>query len=448
MRPVLLLVCIVLAIGSTTAQEPALTPIDTQIKTQLNIFEVEEQVVIGKLQNDSDEAYTAIEIYVDVLDEDGETIGEGFGYVVDECGAALLDFAMQPGKAQNFSVVLDLFDTDVEIDDFNIVAEGTSTEPEAVDFSQVFNGVSVVTFDEVVSVGWLDDMTIRYGVGCAGEIFTELDWFEVSLDTFNTTALEAHPRAENITEAFLIQSGLNRLSQGNVEDPFIYERSYLTFTPNTRRIVYQNDLNTVLSTESDGSFKRLVHDKLHQYSLQGFNFVHDSGVFAAYYFGAYGEPVRYFTASIDDGLLSQLLPSNTPSSTIPTPLPDGRKVIIGGTFDDVTGYYLEGVFFEERELLMEYTVPGNNYPAPIYYPKSPEEIFIYFVHPVDGEATLQCYDRMNQELHTLTRLPITLQTDEQAWTWLSPDKSQIALAANGDNSGLWLIDLSVFGVCQ
>jgi hypothetical protein len=50
-------------------------------------------------------------------------------------------------------------------------------------------------------------------------------------------------------------------------------------------------------------------------------------------------------------------------------------------------------------------------------------------------------------LNTLTVLPIQLTTEDRAWTFLSPDGGTIALAANGLNGGLWLIDLDEFGGC-
>ena len=55
----------------------------------------------------------------------------------------------------------------------------------------------------------------------------------------------------------------------------------------------------IFSAEPDGSFKRLIHDKLHQHSLRGFTWARQPGVFLAYYFGSRGEPVYYFTADVD-----------------------------------------------------------------------------------------------------------------------------------------------------
>ena len=40
-----------------------------------------------------------------------------------------------------------------------------------------------------------------------------------------------------------------------------------------------------------------------------------------------------------------------------------------------------------------------------------------------------------------------LADDERAWWWLSTDESQIALAADGVNGGLWLIDLTALPDC-
>jgi hypothetical protein len=45
-------------------------------------------------------------------------------------------------------------------------------------------------------------------------------------------------------------------------------------------------------------------------------------------------------------------------------------------------------------------------------------------------------------------LPLSLNSQSRAWTWLSPDGYMLALGANGTNGGLWLVDLSAFDVCQ
>ncbi|MFN8451650.1 MAG: hypothetical protein U0521_24435 [Anaerolineae bacterium] len=57
------------------------------------------------------------------------------------------------------------------------------------------------------------------------------------------------------------------------------------------------------------------------------------------------------------------------------------------------------------------------------------------------------FNRDEGQLHDLAPLPLKLADDERAWWWLSPDESQIALAADGVNGGLWLIDLTELPDC-
>jgi hypothetical protein len=133
---------------------------------------------------------------------------------------------------------------------------------------------------------------------------------------------------------------------------------------------------------------------------------------------------------------------------------DARRVIISGEFDDgsrdvVKGYWLSSVVSQQRELLFEVDeLPGNNYPAPAYYRKDDNTRYIYVIRPIDGQAALQCYFRERGDLHTLTELPLQLENDERAWSWLSPDYNWLAVGANGTHGGLWLVDLNAFDVCR
>jgi hypothetical protein len=98
--------------------------------------------------------------------------------------------------------------------------------------------------------------------------------------------LDVYPNAEFITEAFIQQSGINLLTQGSIEDETLIESSYLTFPTQSRRVIWQSDINDIFTAEVDGSFKRRVQTRLAIYSLQGFVFS-PLGNFVAYYFGAY-----------------------------------------------------------------------------------------------------------------------------------------------------------------
>jgi hypothetical protein len=163
--------------------------------------------------------------------------------------------------------------------------------------------------------------------------------------------------------------------------------------------------------------------------------------------------VYYFTASANESLISALLPDNTPSVTVPGLTDDARSVIISGTFEDAAGeekraYWLSSVITQQRELLFEVDeLTGNNYPAPAYFRKDASTRYIYVIRPLDGLTTLQCFYHEGEELTTLTQLPLQLSSDERAWSWLSEDNRSLAVAANGDHGGLWVVDLTAFEGC-
>lgn len=432
--------------------EEDLTAENVRVGAQMDAFGLLEQVVIGELRNNGDVAYANLTIYGDVLDENGEVIGEAFGFVVDQCGTAILDFPLQPGRSQRFMASLDLFE-EGEIADIEIFPEGEAVEPEEATMRQDLPGITTVSDQEVVLVEWEDENTLRYGVGCDQQVLTDYDWVRYDIAAGESTLLDANPNEQYITDAFLTQTGITQVSQSFEQDESLFSRSRLVFPTQTDRIVYQIDIHTVITAEVDGSFKRTIHRLLAQYTLQGYIWS-PLGNFVAYYFGAYGEPVRYFTASAENGLISALLPDNTPSVTVPGLYNDGRQVIISGTFPDaageeVTGYYLSSPITQQRTLLFEAEeLPGNNYPAPVYYRKDDSTRYLYIVRPVDNQAVLQCYHIEGQELTTLTELPLELATDERAWSFASPDFSTLAIAANGDHSGLWLVDLTEFDACR
>lgn len=425
---------------------------NVRVIARTDAFGLLEEVVIGDLRNNGEVAYANLTVFGDVLDEDGEVIGEAFGFIVDQCGTAILDFPLQPGRSQRFIASLDLFE-EGEIDEIVISAEGEAVEPEETSMPDDLPGITEVSDAEVVLVEWEDENTLRYGVGCDENVFTSYEWYRYDLAEGESTALDANPNEAFITDAFITQTGINQITQSREQDETLFQRSRLRFPTQSDRIVYQTDIHTLLTAEVDGSFKRTVHTRLSQYTLQGYVWS-PLGNFVAYYFGAYGEPVRYFTASAQNGLISALLPNNTPSMTVPGLYNDGRQVIISGTFpdaegEDVTGYYLSSPITQQRDLLFEAeSLPGNNYPAPIYYRMDAETRYIYIVRPIDGQATLQCHFIEGEETTTLTPLPLDLATDERAWAFASPEFNTLAIAANGDHSGLWLVDLNEFEACR
>lgn len=456
MRKLALLLYLFVNILVIQAQAEDLQADSVRIETQIDAFGLEQQIVVGQIMNHGDMAYENISIFADLLDKDGEIIGEAFGFVVDECGEAVLDFPLQSQQSRRFVATVDLYE-DGEIEDIDLFFNGSPTDPETALALDLSDAVTQVSSGEVVSVEWANDGTLRYGMGCDERIFSSYDWYQYNIVEQTITPLEANPNEEFITEAFIRQTGITQFSQTTGdeapgEDPVLLERSFLTFTWQTRRIVYQTDIHSIITAERDGSFKRLVHNLLHQHSLKGFIWS-PVGNFVAYYFGAYGEPVYYFTASANESLISALLPDNTPSVTVPGLTDDARSVIISGTFEDAAGeekraYWLSSVITQQRELLFEVDeLTGNNYPAPAYFRKDASTRYIYVIRPLDGLTTLQCFYHEGEELTTLTQLPLQLSSDERAWSWLSEDNRSLAVAANGDHGGLWVVDLTAFEGC-
>jgi hypothetical protein len=411
---------------------------DVTVVTEMDAFGQEVQLVRGRLLNRADQAYEGITLWAEVFDDDGDLIGEGIGYPVTACGVGLLPaFALQPDGSQSFSIALDWFEDEIEFDRVEVEVQARAVEPLA-ERVRSFDGVQEISAGEVVRVEWIDDESLRFGDGCFTDVFTRLSWYEVDLDDPQPEEIE-HPAAEQITDALLRQLGLT--------DPTDYDHSLVTFSPTARRIVYQTDINVLWSSEQDGSFKRLLYNDLYRHSLRGFIWL-PQGRFLAYYYGAYGDPVRYVAASVDGERISAPLSAVTPSQTIPGPTPDGSRAVIATTIDDVTGYYLVNTSAAQTaELLFAAEPPGNNWPAPVYRPDVAGAT-IYLARPVEDEARLQCYSLTGDQLEDVTPLPLQLSTDERAWLWASPDGRYLALSADGINGGLWLIDLDAFDACQ
>ncbi len=148
-------------------------------------------------------------------------------------------------------------------------------------------------------------------------------------------------------------------------------------------------------------------------------------------------------------MISPPLAKNPPSLIVPGVSRDARRVVIAGDFEDGLGYYLYVVTNGFFEKLFEAEIPGNNYPAPIPLSGGDDDLItrVYAAIPVDGEPHLQCFNRDEGVLYDLAPLPLDLGDGDRAWWWLSPDNNTIALAANGVNGGLWLIDLAALPAC-
>jgi hypothetical protein len=432
-----LFVLALLFTGIASTQDSGLLAENTTVVTRTDIYGQEILVAEGLVTNNATTAFMGISLFAELYDSSDELVGEGFGYLVNACGTALVDYALQPGQSHSFAVTLEMYEEDAQIERVEIIPQATETQAqESVEES--FAGITQVTAEEVVSLEWIDDEFLRYGVGCAGSVFTNLKWYEY--DSVSQTATEiTHPNTDQITDAMLRQTGL--------DEPLLFNRSFLSFAPNMRRMVYQTDLNALVTAEPDGSFKRVIFEDLYNRSLQGFIWL-AQGNFVAYYFGAYGEPVYYVTANLEGRPISGSISVNAPSLTVPGATSDGLKVIVTGTFGDFTGYFLKSTVYELNDLLFETDeLPGNNWPAPIFSRRVDGNAYIYIARPMEGEALLQCFDVQTKTLHDLTHLPLQLATDERAWMWLSPDASQLALAANGIHSGLWLVDFADIQSC-
>ena len=427
------LLCLGAILQARAQAAPELLVLETRVATQPDGFGGESALLTGAVFNQGAQAYRNISIAVEAFNADETLIGEGFGFLVDACGTALLDHALLPGAMQAFSAPFELFQED-DVASLEAHVDGMAEAPRwpsPVDAP----AVQLIARGEVVMLEWLDDETIIFGVGCEGAVFTELDWWRYDLDDRALTEIE-HPDAVKVTAAMIEASGAALITQAGEQDPALFHGSRMTFPPNARRIVYQNDLHTIFSAEPDGSFKRLIHDKLHRHSLRGFNWARKSGVFLAYYFGAHGEPVHYFAADVNGKMLMGPLEELAPSLTVPGVADDGLAAVVGWRRGEVSGYHLQNAW-GGSELLFEAELPGNNYPAPIVAGE-----IIYLIRPLEGVATLQCFNRRTRELATLSALPQQLTREARAWSWLSPGGGKLALAMKGTAGGLWLLGLA------
>ena len=431
--PAILALLIGLATRAAAQDAPKLILTDTQIASQPDAFGGETPVVTGDVFNHGAEAYRNVSITVEAYDAEGALIGEGFGFLVDACGTALLDYALLPGEMQSYSAPFEVFQ-DGAVANARVSAYGDAVAPEWPPRPEA-PAFQMVARDEVVMLEWLDDATLIFGVGCDDAVFTELAWHRYSLADHALSEID-HPDAPTVTAEMIERSDADMVTQSGERNPALYYGSRMTFPPDARRIVYQNDLHTILSAEPDGSYKRLIHDKLHQHSLRGFLWARQPGIFLAYYFGSYGEPVHFFTADVQGKMLMGRLDELPPSLTVPGPADDGLAAVVGRRRGDVSGYYLANAF-DGSELLFEAELPGNNYPAPIV-----DGDFVYVIRSIEGVATLQCFNRRTRALNTISALPLRLTSAARAWAWLSPGGGKMAVAMNGTKGGLWWVEVA------
>lgn len=442
MRLLWVLLLATFALRGDAQGNSGLTVADFMLIARADAFGVTQTYIEGTLENTDDQnAYAAINLYAEVNDTEGEPAAEGFGFVVDACGAALLpDFRLQPGQSVRFSVLLDVFaagDAELDADAVTFTLSGDAVTPDAAG-AALPDGLLRVSAGEVVQLEWIDDTTLRFGTGCDAHAFTALDWQQFDIAE-GALSLTEHPAAQYVTDAFLAAAELT--------EPGALDHSYLGMHPESTRFVYQTRINSLYTIERDGQFRRLVADLLSRYSLHGIQWLPETR-FLAYYYGAYGDPVRFIVGDASGRRLSTPIMNAPQSVTVPGAVPDASAVIISGTFDDVTGYYYHSTTGDLRQLLFEAEPAGNNYPAPVYRPREAGLSFIYLVRDVDGETMLQCYDSETTTLSDLIALPLEITLDERAWMSLSPDGTHLAFYANGVGGGLWLYDLAEAPACS
>ncbi len=415
-----------------TISEPALSQ-------RVNAFGITEWVASGRVTNDGAEAYLDVVLEAEVMDSGGEVIGAGFGVLTDACGLGVLpNRALEPGESAPYTMALELDADDLEPAALTVTADAVPTTPAPVNPFLTYPDITAVYEGDVARVEWTRQGALRFAVGCENDVYTEWEWFGVDVETGEYTAVDL-PYPDVLDPVVL-----ERLALEDDED---VRHARIAFHPDARRFAFQDPINLMLTAEPDGTFQRLVWDNLSRYSLQGYIWMPEER-FLAYYFGAYGEPVRYFTGSIAGQNISAAVPDVRPSLIVPGPTPDGARVVLAQTVDGVTGYYLVSTTNPENQtLLFEGDAPGNNYPAPVFAPSADGPVHIYVVRDVDGQARLQCFDLTAERLHNLTVLPLRLADEESGWSALSPDGTLLAIGAEGRHGGLWLIDLTQYDAC-
>lgn len=429
-----------LAVGLPVAAQESLPLTATApiLEQRVNAFGVSEWIATGTVKNEGETAYLDVVLEADVTDSSGEIVGAGFGVLVDACGLGVTpDRALEPGESAAYFMTLELDKDGLVPAALTLSVEGTETAPAAINPFLTYRDITTVYTGDVARVEWTKQGALRFATGCSDNVYTNWNWFGVDLETGEAALID--PPYPDV----LIPETLDLLVLEDEED-ILHAR--IAFHPDTRRFAFQDPLNMMLTAESDGTFQRLAWDNLWSYSLRGYVWMPDER-FLAYYFGAFGEPVRYFTGSMAGQNISVEVAGVTPSLIVPGPTPDGARVVLAQTVDGVTGYYLVSTTNpDSQRLLFEGTAPGNNYPGPVFNAVS-NPVYIYVVRDIEGQARLQCFNLTAETLHSLTVLPLTLTPDESAWSALSPDGNLLALGAEGRHGGLWLIDLTQYDAC-
>lgn len=423
---------------SISQDEPALIVSEPEFTRRASPFGFEEWIAQGTVTNAGDTAAVDVSLSGDVLDEDGEAIGFAYGVLVDVCGLGVPpDRPLEPGDAARYLLTIELDDEEFVPAALEIDVIATSAPAAPVNPFLTYADITTVYEGDVARVEWTRRGELRFATGCESDLYTTWQWYSVDTETGEATATEL-PYPDVYTPEIL-----DRLA---LETPQEIRNARIAFHPDSRRFVFQDRINTALTAEPDGTFQRLLWDALSRYSLAGYIWLPDER-YLAYYFGAFGDPVIYYTGSIAGQKISAAPPEVIPSLIVPGPTPDGGRVVIARAVDGVVGYDLASTTGGAVTRLFEGAAPGNNYPAPVYSPAPDGGADIFIIREVDGQARLQCYDLREETLHNLTVLPLRLAPDESGWSAISPDGRLLALAAEGRHGGLWLIDLTQYAAC-
>lgn len=416
-----------------------------KVESRLNPYGEPQLVVRGEFYNPDDfTGYRDIQFYGEgyANADDDTPVAEGFGYPVTICGFVPFDFTISPLSKQYFEIGLDIYE-DAPITHLVIQAIGNMPNSEIGQLqppppADPIPNITQISDDEVVSVEFPRNEPVRYAVGCEKQPFTTWNWFGYNAET---QAFEPiiHPGVSQITA--------QTREQMRLRDDAEFNHSYVSIAPISRRLVFQTGVNHFYTAQPDGSNRRYVHQDLSRFSLQGIIWTSENDAFLAYYFGAFGEKVRYFTARANSEWISRSVYGGTISFTVPGPNAQGTEVII--TTDELgpVGYYVKHTFLSANYLLFEADPPGNNYPAPVWVQRQGVDR-AYIARPIDGVPTLQCYNLRTETLTTLTALPLNLTENDRAWMWVSPDFSVLMLSQNGIAGGLWQVDLTSLPECE
>ena len=210
---------------------PELILSNTQIETRPDGFGGDTRVVTGEVFNHGEAAYRNISITVEAFDADEELIGEGFGYLVDACGSALLDYALPPGRTQAFEAPYEIFAAG-EAALVKTMVEAEATAPAAAPLNESPLARQIAA-GEVVALEWLDEETLIFGLGCDDAVFTELDWWQYHAPDHALKQIE-HPDAHRVTPEMIERSAAAMITQSGDLNPELYFGSQMTFSPTAR----------------------------------------------------------------------------------------------------------------------------------------------------------------------------------------------------------------------